>query len=68
MAVSGSDCDLAGSAYASLVTGAVVFFQPVTIDLEGKEYPALVRERQRNFIKGNISHIDFMAGSHRKNP
>ncbi len=33
----------------------------VTIDLEGKEYPALVRERQRNFIKGNLTHIDFLA-------
>lgn len=33
----------------------------VTIDLEGKEYPALVRERQRNFIKGNLTHVDFMA-------
>lgn len=33
----------------------------VTIDLEGKEYPALVRERQRNYIKGTITHIDFLA-------
>ena len=33
----------------------------VTIDLEGKEYPALVRERQRNVIKGNLTHIDFLA-------
>src|SRR5689334_12661320 len=33
----------------------------VTIDLDGKEYPALVRERQRNYIKGTITHIDFLA-------
>jgi large subunit ribosomal protein L25 len=33
----------------------------VTIELEGKEYPALVRERQRNYIKGTITHIDFLA-------
>lgn len=33
----------------------------VTIELDGKEYPALVRERQRNYIKGNLTHVDFMA-------
>ncbi|MCL4529014.1 MAG: 50S ribosomal protein L25 [Chloroflexi bacterium] len=33
----------------------------VTIDLDGKEYPTLVRERQRNFIKGNLIHVDFLA-------
>jgi large subunit ribosomal protein L25 len=33
----------------------------VTIDLDGKEYPALVRERQRNYIKGTSTHIDFLA-------
>ncbi|HUI88212.1 MAG TPA: 50S ribosomal protein L25 [Anaerolineales bacterium] len=35
----------------------------VTIDVEGKEYPALVRERQRNFIKGGLIHVDFLAVS-----
>jgi large subunit ribosomal protein L25 len=33
----------------------------VTIDLEGKEYPALVREKQRNYIKDVLTHIDFLA-------
>ncbi|MFN8414064.1 MAG: 50S ribosomal protein L25 [Anaerolineales bacterium] len=33
----------------------------VTIDLDGKEYPAIVREKQRNFIKGGLTHIDFLA-------
>jgi len=33
----------------------------VTIDVEGTEYAALVREKQRNFIKGNLTHIDFLA-------
>jgi large subunit ribosomal protein L25 len=33
----------------------------VTIQLDGKEYPALVRERQRNYIKGNLTHVDFLA-------
>jgi len=35
----------------------------VTIDLDGKEYPTLVRERQREPIKGVITHIDFQAVS-----
>ena len=33
----------------------------VTVLLDGKEYPALVREKQRNFIKGNLLHIDFQV-------
>jgi large subunit ribosomal protein L25 len=33
----------------------------VTIDVDGKEYPALVRERQRNYIKGSLIHVDFLA-------
>lgn len=33
----------------------------VTIDLEGKEYPALVRDRQRDYIKGVLTHVDFLA-------
>lgn len=35
----------------------------VTIELEGKDYPALVREKQRNFVKGNLLHIDFQVVS-----
>jgi large subunit ribosomal protein L25 len=35
----------------------------VTIELEGKEYPSLVREKQRNFIKGNLLHVDFQVVS-----
>jgi large subunit ribosomal protein L25 len=35
----------------------------LTIDVEGKEYPVLVRERQRNYIKGNLIHVDFLAVS-----
>jgi large subunit ribosomal protein L25 len=33
----------------------------VTIELDGKEFPALVREKQRNFIKGNLLHVDFQV-------
>lgn len=35
----------------------------VTVDLEGKEYPALVREKQRNYVKGNLIHVDFQVVS-----
>ena len=35
----------------------------VTINLGGKEYPALVREKQMDFIKNKLLHIDFMAVS-----
>lgn len=35
----------------------------VTINLEGKEYPALVREKQRNFITNNLLHVDFQVVS-----
>lgn len=33
----------------------------VTIDVAGTEYAAIVREKQRNFIKGNLTHVDFLA-------
>jgi large subunit ribosomal protein L25 len=35
----------------------------VTIDLDGKEFPTLVRERQREPIKGVLIHLDFQAVS-----
>lgn len=33
----------------------------VYIDLDGKEYAALVREKQRDYIRGTFLHIDFQA-------
>ncbi len=33
----------------------------VTINVDGKEYPALMRDRQRDYIKGNLTHVDFLA-------
>jgi large subunit ribosomal protein L25 len=33
----------------------------VTIDLDGTEYPALVREKQKDFIKNRLTHVDFLA-------
>ncbi|NPV40296.1 MAG: 50S ribosomal protein L25 [Anaerolineae bacterium] len=35
----------------------------LTIDLAGKEQPTLVREIQKDFIKNEIIHIDFLAVS-----
>jgi large subunit ribosomal protein L25 len=35
----------------------------VTIDLDGKEYLALVREKQRDFIKNRLIHLDFQVVS-----
>jgi large subunit ribosomal protein L25 len=35
----------------------------ITIDVEGKEYPTLVREKQRDYIKNVLTHVDFLAVS-----
>ncbi|MBK9926218.1 MAG: 50S ribosomal protein L25 [Anaerolineales bacterium] len=35
----------------------------VTLDVDGQEYPALVREKQRDFIKNRLLHVDFLAVS-----
>lgn len=35
----------------------------VTVDLEGKEVAALVREKQRDYLKNRYLHIDFQAVS-----
>jgi len=35
----------------------------VTIALEGKEYPTLVREKQLDFIRHSLIHVDFLAVS-----
>ncbi len=50
------DAHAAGLVLAKLSSSSLV-----VIDLDGKQYPTLVRERQRNFIKGNLTHIDFLA-------
>ena len=33
----------------------------LTIDVEGKEHPALVREIQQDYIKGDLLHVDFLV-------
>lgn len=46
---------------ASLILNKLTSSSLVTIELDGKEYPTLVRERQRNYIKGDLTHVDFLA-------
>lgn len=52
------DAHTAGLALAKVSASSLV-----TLDVDGKEFPALVRERQRDYIKGNLTHIDFLAVS-----
>ena len=35
----------------------------VTLDLEGEQHSALVREKQRNYIRGDLLHVDFQIVS-----
>jgi len=35
----------------------------LTIELEGKQYPTLVREKQLDFIRNSLIHVDFLAVS-----
>ncbi len=48
---------------ASRVLARLTSSSLVSIDLDGKEYPSLVRERQRNYVKGNVIHVDFQVVS-----
>lgn len=48
---------------ANLIIPKLTSSSVVTIDLGGKQIPALVRERQKNFIKGVLTHVDFQAVS-----
>lgn len=49
--------------YAGLVLAKVGSSTLITVDVEGTEYPALVRERQRDYIKDRLKHVDFLAVS-----
>lgn len=48
---------------AMLVLGKTTSSSLVTIELDGKQLPTLVREKQRDFIRGNLLHVDFLAVS-----
>lgn len=47
----------------SIVLGGVSSSHLITINLEGKEYATLIREKQRDFIRGTLRHIDFQVVS-----
>ena len=48
---------------ASIALSKVGSSSLITIDVDGTEYPALVRERQRDYIKDRLIHVDFLAVS-----
>ena len=52
------DARTAAQALAKLTSSSIV-----TLNVDGVEYPALVREKQRNFIKNTLLHVDFLAVS-----
>jgi len=48
---------------AAAALGRISSSSLVTIKLDGAEYPALVREKQRDYIKNRLLHVDFLAVS-----
>ena len=48
---------------ASLLLAKVTASSLVTINVDGTEHMALVREKQRDYIKNRLLHVDFMAVS-----
>lgn len=48
---------------ASLTLGRLTSSSLVTIELDGTQYPTLVREKQRDYIKNRLLHVDFLAVS-----
>jgi large subunit ribosomal protein L25 len=52
------DAHIAAVALAKVTSSSLV-----TIDVEGTEHLALVREKQRDYIKNQLLHVDFLAVS-----
>lgn len=48
---------------ASHVLSSITGSSLLTIDLEGKKHSVLVREKQRDYIRNVLTHIDFQAVS-----
>lgn len=48
---------------ASLTLSQLTSSRLVTINLDGKEYPALVRAKQRDCMKNRLLHVDFYVVS-----
>lgn len=49
--------------HSSLVIPHLSSSTIVTIDLDGEQYAALVREKQRDYIKNSLVHVDFQVVS-----
>ena len=52
---------------ASLALGRLTSSSLVTIEVDGTQYPTLVREKQRDYIKNRLLHVDFLAVSLNEN-
>ncbi|MBI5295441.1 MAG: 50S ribosomal protein L25 [Chloroflexi bacterium] len=50
------DAHTSSRALAKLTSSSLIM-----IDVDGTEYPVLVREKQRNYIKNSLLHVDFLA-------
>lgn len=48
---------------ASMILGKLSGSSIVTIDLDGQEHAALVREKQRDYLRSLLIHVDFQAVS-----
>ena len=48
---------------AAMTLGKLTSSSLVTINVDGTEYPALVRETQRDYIKNRLLHVDFLTVS-----
>jgi len=48
---------------ASLTLGRLSSSSLVTIEVDGEEYSTLIREKQRDYIKNRLLHVDFLAVS-----
>ncbi len=48
---------------ASLMLAGLSSSAILTIDLEGEEHAVLVREKQRDFVKNRLLHVDFQVVS-----
>jgi len=48
---------------AAQALGRLTSSSLVTIAVDGIEYPALIREKQRDYIKNRLLHVDFLAVS-----
>jgi large subunit ribosomal protein L25 len=48
---------------ASQILGSMALTSLINIEVDDETYPSLVRERQRDVIRGTLLHVDFMVVS-----